>query len=297
MQRLIYFLRSAFRGLRSNPLVSVLSVVTITVSLLTLGSFALVYMNLRASAASWGSDVQVVAYLSHGLGSDDVNRLSEEISRMAGVSAVKYVSRDDALERFRKDLRGQAGILDGLPRNPLPASLEIHLRKGSRKAGQVGVIAVLVESLGGVDDVQYGQDWLSQYQTFMNLIRFAGLIIGAFLLIGSILVVANTIKLAVYTRREELEILSLVGATKNFVRIPFLIEGMAQGFLGALLAGGALWAGYRFLLSRIDDSLLLSVGRLDLVFFSPSSFLALLATGALVGLFGSAISVRHFGQH
>ena len=215
MQRLIYFLRSAFRGLQGNPLVSALSVVTITVSLLTLGLFALLYLNLRASAASWSSDVQVVAYLSHGLGSEDVNRLSEEISRMAGVSAVKYVSSDDALEGFRKDLRGQAGILDGLQRNPLPASLEIHLREGSRKAGQVGVMAVLVESLGGVDDVQYGQDWLSQYQTFMNLLRYAALVIGTFLLIGSTLVVANTIKLAVYARREELEILSLVGATKS----------------------------------------------------------------------------------
>ncbi|MFQ5457870.1 MAG: cell division protein FtsX, partial [Myxococcota bacterium] len=281
MQRLTYFLRSAFRGLRGNLLVSTLSIATITISLLTLGTFALLYKNLRASAASWGGEVQVVAYLSPGLTSDDYNRLSDEISRMAGVSAVKYVSSDDALERFRKDLRGQAGILDGLARNPLPASLEIHLREGSRKAGQVAVVAVLVESLAGVDDVQYGQEWLSQYQTFMNLLRFAGGVIGAFLLIGSTLVVANTIKLAVYARREELEILSLVGATRSFVRIPFFIEGMAQGFLGALLASGTLYAGYRFLLSRMDSSLLLSVGRFDPVFLSFPMFLALLATGGL----------------
>ncbi len=296
MHRIAYFLKAALRGLSSNPLVSAISIVTITVSLLTLGTFYLVYLNLRATATSWGGEVQIVTYLADGLPADEVNRLSDEISRMPGVSTVKYVSRDDALERFRKDLGGQSGILDGLTSNPLPASLDIQIRERSSAASQVREMAGQIASLRGVDDVQYGQEWLDQYQTVVNFIRVAGAMLGAFLLIGSILVVANTIKLALYSRREELEILSLVGATKGFVRIPFLIEGLAQGVLGAALAGGILYGGYRLLIDRMDESLVFNLGRFDPVFLPLPMILALLGIGAAVGLFGSALSVRHFGR-
>ncbi|MDP3940437.1 MAG: permease-like cell division protein FtsX [Deltaproteobacteria bacterium] len=296
MHRIAYFLKAALRGLTSNPLVSAISIVTITVSLLTLGTFYLVYLNLRATAASWGGEVQIVTYLAEGLPADEVNRLSDEISRMPGVSAVKYVSRDDALERFRKDLGGQSGILDGLSSNPLPASLDIQIRERSRAAPQVREMAGQIASLRGVDDVQYGQEWLDQYQTAVNFIRIAGAMLGAFLLIGSILVVANTIKLALYSRREELEILSLVGASKSFVRIPFLIEGLAQGVLGAALAGGILYGGYRLLVDRMSESLVLNLGHFDPVFLPLPMILSLLGIGAAVGLFGSALSVRHFGR-
>jgi cell division transport system permease protein len=215
---------------------------------------------------------------------------------MAGVSAVKYVSQDDALDRFRRDLEGQAGILEGLSKNPLPASFEIQLREGGADSERVASVAEKVGELAGIDEVQYGQEWLSQYATAINLLRIAGVVIGTFLLIGCMLVVANTIKLAVYARREELEILSLVGATKRFIRLPFLIEGMAQGFLGALLAVVILYGGYRILLSRIDASLLLNVGRFELIFLSTPALLSLLGIGTIVGFCGSAISVRRFGR-
>jgi cell division transport system permease protein len=296
VQRILYFLKRALLGIRGNLYVTLLSVVTITVSLLTLSTFLLLYLNLRASAAAWGGDVQVVAYLADGLPADEVNRLTESISRLAGVSAVKYVSREDAIERFRRDLGGQAGILDGLARNPLPACLEVQLRDGGSDPARVRAIAAEARAMRGVEDVQFGEEWIAQYSAALNLIRILGIVIGAFLLVGSALVVANTIRLAVYARREELEILSLVGASKPFVRIPFLIEGVLQGLLGAALAIAILYAGYRYVLPRVQGSLLLTAGNLDLAFLPGSAVLALLGVGAAVGLFGSALSVGRFGR-
>ncbi len=296
MRSLGYYLRRALQGIRSNLLVTFLSVVTTTVSLLTLGTFLLLYTNLRASTAGWGGDVQIVAYVADGLSMEEVNHLSESISRLAGVSAVKYVSREDALERFRRDLGAQAGVLDGLTTNPLPASLEIQLRDRAADAGRVRTVAGRIRTMTGVDDVQYGQEWISQYGAFMNLLRVLGAVIGLFLLGGAALVVASTIKLAVYARRDELEILSLVGASKPFVRIPLLIEGLVQGVLGAVLAVAILYGAYAFLLPRIHGSLLLSVGGFKMAFLPGELVLALLAVGAAVGLCGSALSVGRFGR-
>jgi cell division transport system permease protein len=296
MRSLGYYLRRALQGIRSNLLVTFLSVVTIAVSLLTLGTFLLLYLNLRASTAGWGGDAQIVAYLAEGPSMEEVNHLSESISRLAGVSAVKYVSREDALQRFRRDLGAQAGVLDGLTTNPLPASLEIQLRDRAADTERVRALADRVRTMTGVDDVQYGQEWISQYRAFVNLLRVLGVVIGLFLLGGAVLVVANTIKLAVYARRDELEILSLVGASKPFVRIPLLIEGLVQGVLGAALAVAILYGAYTFLLPRIHDSLLLSAGGFKMVFLSGEWMLALLAVGAAVGLCGSALSVGRFGR-
>jgi cell division transport system permease protein len=296
MQSFDYFFRSAFRGIRENLFVTILSVVTITVSLLTLSVFLLLYLNLRASAARWGGHVQVVAYLKGSVSAEEVNHFSEMISRLPGVSAVKYVSMQDALVRFRHDLGGQSGILDGLTYNPLPASFEIQLREGGSNPEQVREVAERVAELSSVEDVQYGEEWLAQYATFLKVLQVAAGVIGAFLLLGSVLIVSNTIRLAVYARREELEILSLVGASSGFVRTPFLIEGVAQGFLGAVLAVSILYAGYHHLLSRIEGSLLLSAGGFEPVFLPVPALLALLGIGAAVGLFGSALSVRRFGE-
>jgi cell division transport system permease protein len=296
MRSLGYYFRRAIQGIRSNLLVTFLSVVTITVSLLTLGTFLLLYTNLRASTAGWGGDAQIVAYLAEGLSMDEVNHLSESISRLAGVSAVKYVSREDALERFRRDLGAQAGVLDGLTTNPLPASLEIQLRDRAADTEQVHTLADQVRTMTGVEDVQYGQEWISQYHAFVRVLRVLGAVVGLFLLGGAVLVVANTIKLAVYARRDELEILSLVGASKPFVRIPFLIEGLVQGVLGAVLAVAILYGAYTFLLPRIRDSLLLSAGGFKMAFLSGELVLALVAVGAAVGLCGSALSVGRFGR-
>jgi cell division transport system permease protein len=296
MQRFGYFFRSALRGIRENFFVTFLSVITITVSLLTLSAFFFLYLNLRASAARWGGEVQVVSYLTESVSADEANHLSEMISRLPGVSAVKYVSMEDALARFRHDLGGQSGILDGLTYNPLPASFEIQLREGGRNPERVKEVAGRVAELGSIEEVQYGEEWLTQYTAFIKLLELAGVVIGAFLLLGSVLIVSNTIRLAVYARREELEILSLVGASGGFIRIPFLIEGITLGFLGAALAVSILYAGYLHLLSRVEESLLLSVGGFEPIFLPLSALLGLLGIGAAVGLFGSALSVRRFGQ-
>ena len=296
MHRIVYFLKRAIRGIRGNPTITLLSVITITVSLLTLGAFLLLTLNLRASAATWGGHVQVVAYLVEGMGPDELNRLSESISHLAEVSAVKYVSREDALARFRRDLGGQAAILNGLSRDPLPASLEVTLQEGATGPALVRAIAGQVRGMRGVEDVQYGEEWIAQYSAFVNFLRGIGLLLGAFLLAGSALVVASTIRLAVYARREELEILSLVGASRPFIRIPFLIEGILQGILGAGLAVGILYGAYRALEPRLSKSLLLAAGHFDLSFLPGKAILLLLGVGAAVGVVGSALSVGRFGR-
>jgi cell division transport system permease protein len=171
----------------------------------------------------------------------------------------------------------------------------VTLREGATGPEVLRAVAAKADAMPGVEDVQYGEEWVAQYGAFMKFLRILGLLLGGFLLAGSALVVANTIRLAVYARREELEILSLVGASKPFVRIPFLIEGILMGVLGGGIALAVLYAAYRALEPRLSTSPAGCGGHFDLSFLPPGG------PGAArrqrrVGLLGSALSVGRFGR-
>jgi cell division transport system permease protein len=284
--------RRAAVNLWRAPLPSLVSVLTIGLSLFIGASFVLGLFAARALLTSWGAQASVTLYLDKNLSDAQARTLGQQIRSQGSDLEVTYVDRAMALKRLRADLGDLGSSLDGLSQNPLPPSLEVTPRTSLGPAG-VHLLAAQLGLLPGVSEVEYGREWLDKLEALGRGLRIFGA--GAlFVVLGAaLLVVANTIRLAVYARRDEIEIMKLVGATDGYVRAPFLLEGALQGLLGAAMALGAVLAVHRWLLPRAQQAFVFASG-VPAPQLTPPQAALLLGTGALVGLLGSWLAVARF---
>ena len=289
--RLAYFARTALRGLAASPLPSGVAVATIATTLLLVGALALLIGNMQGLLDRVADDLTVSAYLSDGLSDAARATLVERARALPGVEAVALVSKEEALRRFHAGAGGRSGLLEGLEENPLPASLELTLSAQGRSAEGLRRVSEAVAALPGVAQVASSQDWVDGYVRAVDLLRGVGAVLGVVLGLAALLIVANTIRLAVYARRDELEILALVGASRAVVGIPFVLEGALQGTAGGVLALGLLYGLFRLLLPAVGPELALVLGFAEPRFLPPAGMLALVAAGAALGLLGSLLSL------
>ncbi|NIQ91848.1 MAG: ABC transporter permease, partial [Deltaproteobacteria bacterium] len=275
-----------------NPFLSLVTLSTIAISMLILGLFSLIYLNVQQSLHQMGGELQITAYLQETISPDKANVLRSKVADWPEVESITYISKEQALARFRSQLREYAGILEGLKENPLPASLELTLMPQYGRSGNIKELSTRLGRLPGVAEVQYGRKWMAKLRVFVEVMKLVGITVGGLLLIATIFVISNTIKLTFYSRREELEIMRLVGATDFFIKAPFLIEGLLHGLGGALLAAGGLSLLIVFLFSHLDLPLRLAVMAGSL----PTGQLVagFLGLGLLLGVLGSMVSLRRF---
>lgn len=288
--QIVYFVRTAFGGLRGSPLPTLVSIATIGLAVVPLGGLLIITGNMGALLDRHGESRQVAAFLDVDLTPEAESGLAQRAAAFAGVTRVELVTREAALERFRERLGGGA-LLDALEENPLPASIEVTLRAGDERAAAAESVAAALRALPGVDEVAGGEAWVEGYARALALVRSAGLALGAILALATLLIVANTVRLAVYARRDELEILALVGASRTFLRVPYLIEGAIQGTLGGLLGVGLLYALFRIAVPQLGDALDLFLGWSQPEFLPPTRSALLVGSGAGFGLLGAAIAV------
>ncbi len=286
----LLFVRTAIRGIASSPVTSGIAVVTIGVTLVLAGGFALLLRNMEELLDHFGDDLRVTAYLESEVSGEALRALKDRVLAIPGVEDVESLSQDEALERFRASVGSGSALLDGLDINPLPASLEISLSDDRRSAEGMEAVANVIEGLAGVESLSSGRDWVEGYLRAVALVRSVGVGLGIILALATLLIVSNTIRLGVFARRDELEILSLVGASRPFVQTPFLLEGVVQGAAGGAIALGLLYALFRFALPGFEFGLELLVGTAPR-FFSSGEALILVAGGAGLGLFGSAAAL------
>ncbi len=291
---LFYFLSRAIKSLHENLKINLISIVTIALAILIFSSFLLIYTNVHAVIVRWSEKLQVVAYLGDNLSERDLSYIRQQIEMRDEVESINYISKDQALTRFQKSLKGQAGILDGLGDNPLPASLEIGLKPSYRDPQAIEKFAFSLEKYAAVEDVQFGQEWVERFSMFVSALKVVGFIIGGLLLIVAVFIVSNTIKLTVFSRKEELEIMRLVGATDNYIRAPFLIEGAIYGVIGSFTAVGFLYLFYLILENRLGISIGMLLGGFEFRFLSIGGFLVVIIGGMILGALGSLISVIQF---
>ena len=289
---LVYFLRKALENIWTNPFLSLVTLSTIAISMLILGLFSLMYLNVQQSLHQMGGELQITAYLQETISSEQAEVLRSKVADWPEVEGITYISKEQALARFRSQLREYAGILEGLKENPLPASLELTLMPQYGRSGNIKELSTRLGRLSGVAEVQYGRKWMAKLRVFVEVMKLVGITVGGLLLIATIFVISNTIKLTFYSRREELEIMRLVGATDFFIKAPFLIEGLLHGLGGALLAVGGLSLLILFLFSHLDLPLRLAVMAGSL----PTGQLVagFLGLGLLLGVLGSMVSLRRF---
>jgi len=289
---LVYFLRKALENIWTNPFLSLVTLSTIAISMLILGLFSLIYLNVQQSLHQMGGELQITAYLQETISSEQAEVLRSKVADWPEVEGITYISKEQALARFRSQLREYAGILEGLKENPLPASLELTLMPQYGRSGNIKELSTRLGRLSGVAEVQYGRKWMAKLRVFVEVMKLVGITVGGLLLIATIFVISNTIRLTFYSRREELEIMRLVGATDFFIKAPFLIEGLLHGLGGALLAAGGLSLLILFLFSHLDLPLRLAVmaGSLPM----GQLVAGFLGLGLLLGVLGSMVSVRRF---
>lgn len=294
LENIRYFIRRAIRNMRQWPLLCTAAILTMAVALATVATFFLVVVNIEQLASNWMREIQVIAYLEHPLAQTELPELTRKLESFPEVEAVNYVSPTDAMKRFRKRLADDASLLEGVDRQLLPASFELTLRPEARNQEGIERVIEQLDNTLHVDDLRYGQKWLERFNSFVDMLRFISLILGGFLLFAALFIVSNTIKLTLYARRDELEIMALVGATMRFIKIPFLLEGGLQGLLGGILSLGFLAISFKFIIQRSLSSFWLTPTDFELVFLSSTQQLMLVFSGILLGALGSLTSLRRF---
>src|SRR5512134_1327156 len=247
LRALYYFLQEAFTSLRRSWLINAVSVGTIAVSLFVLGAFLTLASNLHDVVMRWTQKVQVVFYLEDGIEDIVLQSLQNRLQADAAVEGLAFVSRAEALERFRSLFRDLRTLPEDLGENPFPASLEVTLRGDHQSPGAVQRLVHDFERAPGVQEVQYDLLWIERLATVVRLVRGVGLFLGGILLLAGVFTISNVIRLTIYAREDELDIMRLVGANQAYVRGPFVTEGVIQGGLGGLVAAGLLWVALGWL--------------------------------------------------
>lgn len=293
-EQIRYFSRRVLRNIRQTPVLCTAAIGTVAVSLTIVAFFSIVVLNIQKLAAHWSDEIQVVAFLDEEPGAARLAEWRAMIARMPEVEGVVYVTRQEAFRRFGKRLAGDVDLLEGFEADILPASLEIALKDRFRTRHGVEAVVQRLRQNPDFSDFSYGQDWLERFESFLNLLRLAGATLGGFLLFAALFIVSNTIKLTLYARREELEIMALVGGTPFFIKTPFLLEGALQGVLGGLLAVAGAFVLFQGFLRQGLAAFLLFSGGDQILFLSFSQQGLLVLAGLLLGLFGSALSLRKF---
>ncbi|MBF8249253.1 MAG: ABC transporter permease [Bacteroidetes bacterium] len=281
-----YILKEGFSGFKRAKLSMLAAIFTICISLLLLGFFSVLLINANQVVESLREKVEMEAFLSDQLTKEEQAKLKNKVAEIQGVRDVRLISKEEAAEIFKQEFGED--ISKVLDFNPLPASLKIFLKDGYKTAKGAESVYNALKTVKGVEDIIYRKTLLEMLdQRAMTLLWFS-LGVGVFITISSIFLVANTIRLAIYAKRKIIQTMKLIGATRSFIRTPFLLEGLIQGFLGGVIAAGIVFLVFNYLERWV------SVQLSDFVRVQPSYYAVIVGIGCMLGLLGSMISIRRF---
>ena len=283
-----YFVSEALTSLWRSRLVNAVSIGTIAVSLFVLGAFLTVASALSGLVTRWTETVQVIVYLEDATPDRVRESLENRLRQDPAVASFQLVSREQALARFRGMFRDLSSLPEDLGENPFPASIEVNLRAERQSAAEVERLAKAFAGVPGVREIQYDLLWIERLSTGVRLVRLVGAFLGGILVLAAVFTISNVIRLTIYAREDELDIMRLVGATRAYVKGPFVAEGVIQGGLGGLAASVLLWSALAWLSRDLQVSDLLPHATLSL---PPALAVLLVAGGMVVGLAGSLMSL------
>jgi cell division transport system permease protein len=290
MRALRYAFEEAYTSLWRGRQAGLLSTLTIALALFVLGGFLAVTSNLQRLGAEWSNAAELSVYLKDDATAEDRRALDGVLAPSDLIAEHEYVSKPDALVRFKQTFGDLAATVDGVGSNPLPASLEVRLRPGAGASNRVDTLATQLRQMSGVADVRYDRQWLNRVLSAINVIRGVGLVLASVLTIAAALTVANVVRLALYARRDELDIMNLVGAPQAYVRGPFVMEGVLQGGIGALVALVALGAAFLALRGRYLVPLASALNLSSIHFLPLELCIVLVLGGMAVGCLGGVVA-------
>jgi len=280
----VFLFQEALRTLRRHKGVTALSVVIMSLSLLMLAVFLLATDNLLRFVGEAQHEMKVYVYLDDRVSSAGMERLNREILSQEGVASVVFISKAEALADFRNQLGEEAELVDALDTNPLPNAFWVTPRNDYRNEASMSSLAGSIGSLNGVEEVRYGKEFLERFSSIVRGVYYVDMIVGFIVILSAIFIISNAVRLTVISRRRNIQILKLVGATNRFITMPFLIEGAFQGGVAAVLSLLLL-----FIVTTLSQRVVP-----DLHFFTADKAGVFLITCVLIGSIGSLTALRRY---
>jgi cell division transport system permease protein len=242
--------------------------------------------------STWKKGLRMMVYLKPDFETSQLTALRGQILSLSGVKEVRFISKELALKQLKAKMKRQASLFDNLNKNPLPDAFEIQITPNSQNREKIEDLATRIEALDAVHEVEYGQRWLGRFNQFFQLFKLSGIIMCGIFFMATVFIVANTIRLVIYSRRDEIEIMRLVGAAEHFIKIPFYFQGLIQGAAGAGIGLTILFAAFVFMASNIEQGTF--SGLFNIRFLSPPVAGLIILLSMLIGWFGSYISLKQY---
>jgi len=271
-----------------------LTAATMAVTLFVFGAFMLLQINLEHLLKGWGEQIQITAYLSKNVGVDEMPALLARVQALPEVARVRLISQEQAWRDFQTALGAQSGLLDGLPRDVLPASLEISLKPAHRDSPVVEQLAARLRGEKEFSSVEYPQEWVERLGLIVLAVEWAKWSLGGLLFLATFFIVSSAVKLAFLARQDEIEIMQLVGASEELIQAPFVLEGMIQGLVGGALSVAMLWGLFVLMQSEFPTLAGFMAPLVRPQFLDSASIALVLISGWLLGAAGSLFSLRRF---
>jgi cell division transport system permease protein len=283
---ILYSFKEGLSGFKRARLSSIITIFTMTIALLLLGLFAIIYRNTNSIIQSFRDKVEMEVFIASESDSTQTDRIKDTLLNVPGVMSAAYISKDEAAKIFKKEFGEDINTV--LDFNPLPASFKLRLANDYKNSDSAKAVYAVLTKIEGVDDVIYRKTLLEILDRRVKVFIGASASIGLTLLIAAIFLVSNTIRLTIYAKRKMITTMKLVGATRGFIRMPFLIEGMLHGLLGGALSAGLIWT-IVYLAKTFISSELSEFFSVDVYFYGTT-----IIFGVFLGLIGSGWSVKRF---
>lgn len=289
-----YIIRRALQNIGGNLFPNLTTIGIIAISMLIFSTFTLIAFNLTSFLKIWEDKIEVIAYLKKETPLREVESLLKKARQLEGVDTLKYVSPSDAMAFMEVKLGSQKNLLEGIQPGVLPSSFEIQLKKEYRNSTKIKEVVSRLKQFPQIEEIQYGQEWVETFSALVHILHVTQWILGGLLLAAMIFIISNTLQLTVSSRREEIEIMHLVGASPAFVQVPFYIEGLIQGLFGAGLAIVFLFLLHKGFFLYIPPSIQTWLAGIPILFLPPEAIARILLGGMVLGIFGSVVASMRF---
>ncbi len=284
--------RQVGRNLKQTWTSQFMTFLTVSLSVLIFAFFYLIYTNMLGTGARLNEDLRLIVYLEEEPGPEMQEQLRRKIENFDDVEEINFISQEQAYERFAEQLGEDSDVLTDMPKDFLPASIEIVPLQSLSGYNKIKPFSEYLENLPGTEKVQYGQEWIERLYYFTRLISIVVILSGTLLILTATFMVAYTIRLTIMGRKNELELLKLVGATNGYIRTPFLLEGILQGFMGSIIGLSALYGLFQWITAHFSGPGLLNIFQFK--FFPPVVILTIIAGSISLCSLGSYTSIRKY---
>ena len=289
-RKLVYASQDAYTNIKVNSVTTFLSALTVGFSLAIFALFIILFMNLNTAVEGLGDRTHVVVYAKDDAGGG-IEEMLAELIEVTGVKGVEYISPESALKGLREELSEHEAIFEGVRADIFPRSFDIKMNKAARRSMNIEQAAQDIKNISWVSEVQYGHEWAEKFASFLGFVKLAAYVVGAFLSAAALFIISNTIRLTIYSRRDDIRVMRLLGASAPYIRTPFILEGLLMGFFGGIIAVVMLALGRYGIAAKIPVYLSFITEN---PFGLPTLVLALVFAGMVLGVLGSFFSLGRF---